>query len=57
MKLHTIQLGQLLVAKRGEGPGAELRISRVPGPMHQVIAMSVYTPNQRLALATLVGLA
>jgi len=53
MKLHTIQLGQLLVSKQGES----LRISRVPGPMHQVIAMNVYTETQRLALATLVGLA
>lgn len=57
MKLHAIQLGQLLVTKRGEGPGAEHRVSRVPGPMHQVIAMAVYTPAQRLALGTLVGLA
>ena len=53
MKLHAIQLGQLLVAQHGE----HVRISRVPGPMHGVIALRVYTSKQLLSLATLVGLA
>jgi len=68
MKLHAIQLGQLEVSQGGREPlrlvaeGSEetvpmVRVSRVPGPVHHILAMNVYNATQRLALATLVGLA
>ncbi len=54
MKLYRLQLTQFEVSKpRGDGA---VRVSRVGGPMHQVIAAVRFTERERAILATLGGM-
>ncbi len=65
MKLYRLQLTQFEVSKRLQltqfevskprGDGA-VRVSRVGGPMHQVIAAVRFTERERAILATLGGM-
>lgn len=52
MKLHAIQFAQFEVTKTSEG----IRVSRVPGVVHQIMAIVTFTEGQRAGLAAVVGL-
>lgn len=59
MKLHALQLTQLEVSSRSKGSDDMpiVRVSRIGGPLHQIMARVTFTERERACLAALVGIA
>lgn len=58
MKLHALQLTQLEVSSRKDVEEIQVvRVSRIGGPLHQIMARVTFTERERACLAALVGIA